>query len=263
MKTKKEKTKICSYISGALMICLIILQFSPFWYYDGTYSSINDFVWKNSDNIELVNYLDSIISENITADYMLDKVGGVACWQIVLCMFGAGFAFIKPHIGIFSLFPLVNGIFGTYNYVNNSMLQAGRFWQVHLLVNILMIITSLFTMFVWIKKDNVDLSLNQELTPEALKEKIAGIKALGSESKNKNLDEKNVNFNKLLNIIEDKTPECRIAACEVLGKTNSDIAFTKISHYLKYEKDERVINAMRNALRSIRENTSSERLKKA
>ena len=93
---------------------------------------------------------------------------------------------------------------------------------------------------------------------QTVEQRVAAIKALGerniAKKKKKKGEDNDSNFYKLLNFLTDEAPECRIAALEMLGKTNRDVAITHISHLLGTEKDEKVSKAMREALSSIRNN---------
>lgn len=93
---------------------------------------------------------------------------------------------------------------------------------------------------------------------QSVEQRVATIKAIGEHSeakkKKKKGEDNDSDFYKLLNYLTDETPECRIAALEMLGKTDRDVAITHISHLLGTEKDEKVAKAMREALSSIRSN---------
>ena len=77
--------------------------------------------------------------------------------------------------------------------------------------------------------------------------RIAGMEALGKCGDNEK------SFNTLLNMLEDSDPDVRIAAARGLGETQKDTAFTPISHAITNEKDGRVEQAMRDALKKIRQ----------
>lgn len=95
-------------------------------------------------------------------------------------------------------------------------------------------------------------------TRQSVEQRVAAIKAIGEHSeakkKKKKGEDNDSDFYKLLNYLTDEAPECRIAALEMLGKTDRDVAITHISHLLGTEKDEKVAKAMREALSSIRSN---------
>ena len=92
---------------------------------------------------------------------------------------------------------------------------------------------------------------------KSVEARVAAIKALGKPDepkKRRKAEDEASNLAKLLNCLYDEAPECRIAAAQELGKTSEDVAFTYISHIMINEKDENVIEAMKAALVSIREN---------
>ncbi len=105
-------------------------------------------------------------------------------------------------------------------------------------------------------------SVKTVLSQSDIQARVDEIKALGNADGSKNEKSKiadtNENFNKLLDCLTDDAPECRAAAAEMLGQTSRDAAFTNIVHLLDSEKDERVIKAMKEALKSIRENEKLE-----
>ena len=74
----------------------------------------------------------------------------------------------------------------------------------------------------------------------------------------KNTVESTEYFNKLLMFLTNPYPENRIAACNALGKTSRESAFTNISHWLQSEQNPNVIDAMKKALGNIRKNINAE-----
>ncbi len=179
---------------------------------------------------------------------------------IILC-------FYKSDIGFISLLSAASALCGIYAFALKPVFRLGSTWIVQLILCIAILIVAIMAVIYGLRKNEQEATGKKALSQGDIDARVAAIKALGNaETKRGRKTEtadSDSNFNKLLTFLTDDVPECRAAAAEALGKTSRDVAVTYITYSLKSEKDEKVIQTMRTALRSIRENIKVERSARA
>lgn len=67
----------------------------------------------------------------------------------------------------------------------------------------------------------------------------------------------NAKLYKLMNYLHDEAPEVRIAAAKALASESQEVVVTHLCWYLRDEKDENVINAIKETLASVRANIAA------
>ena len=88
-KSLNGRTKTCNYVCALLTLCLLILQFTPFWHYGSDSISINGYVWLEPGNTEIANWFTSQLGSAININSVvitsvLVLLLGVA--GVVLCI---------------------------------------------------------------------------------------------------------------------------------------------------------------------------------
>ena len=251
-KSYYGKTKVCNYVCAVLTLCLVILQFTPFWYYAGTSTSINGYVWLRPNDAEIGNWFSSQLGSAPNTDSIV-----ISSVLILLCgVFGLVLCIVKSEIGLVALLPAAAGLSGIYAFAFQPVFRLGSTWIIQLILCIAVLFAAILAIVYWRKSTRQTVTEKTVLSQSDIDARVAAIRALGSTNGNKKSKgaDSDANFNTLLTYLSDEVPECRIAAAETLGKTARDSAFTHISYLLKSETDARVIKAMRGALISIREN---------
>lgn len=252
LKSLSGRTKLCNYACALFTLCLLILQFTPFWHFGDESLSISGYVWLDCDNTGIASWF----SSQLGAVPNINSIVLSAVPLLVLGVIGFIVCLIKPRSGFVSLLSAIAALFGLYGYIFEPAFRLGSTWVLQLILCIAIIVATVMAIMYSNKQKGLGA---EELTEGDITDRVAAIKALGNTDGNVNSEE---NFHKLLSLLSNEVPECRIAVAETLGQTSSDIAFTHISHALNTEQDERVIKAMRAALRSIRENSKKKHSEK-
>lgn len=254
----KSKTGACNIVCAILTLCLLILQFAPFWNYGSGSLSINGYVWLDSDNTKIASWFNSQLGYEpginaIVVITILVLVLGAA--SIIACI-------MKADNRLASFLSAATSISALYAFVFEPVFRLGSTWVIQLILSILTLIFAVMAIVCGSKRNRRVESVKTVLSQSDIQARVDEIKALGNADGSKNEKSKiadtNENFNKLLDCLTDDAPECRAAAAEMIGQTSRDAAFTNIVHLLDSEKDERVIKAMKEALKSIRENEKLE-----
>lgn len=254
LKSFKGKTRLCNVVCAFLTLCLVILQFTPFWNFGDETRSINGYVWCDSGNTEIVDWfgaqlgvepgIGSILSTSILVLFL-----GVA--GIVACI-------IKSDTGFAALLPAATSLSALYAFMFKPVFRLGSTWVIQAALSIAILVFAVMAFICGLKKNGQGEKGKAVLSQEEIDARVEAIKALGcmenKRGKAIRMENAEANFNKLLAHLTDEIPECRAAAAETLGNTSRDAAFTHIVYLLDSEKDENVIKAMRKALVSIRKN---------
>ena len=140
MNTKytEREPRPFNLICIGLMALMLILQFVPFWHYDGVTSSINGYVWLPTDHAGTEAWLQSQIGDWFTIQYLFAQ----PVLQLLLAVVGiivciAGVDYKWPL-----LLPVACGIVGMWGYLTEPALQLGSGWIFHLIVCIAMIVAA-------------------------------------------------------------------------------------------------------------------------
>ena len=263
-QSMRGKTKLGNYICAALALVLLIFQFAPFWSYtkDGVdeSASINEFVWLTPKEDVLIGEFAKLTDPNIgrvTKDVRIDVVVPmvVSCVAILLLgIFSVIFCIKKGRNGLIAIVPGLAALAGILTFIFNPVFRLGSTWIVQLIICVVLLIAAVITFMIGSKANSQEKSGHSskaDVTAKvsAIKNMVFDLKALKGD---RTVAE--INFNRLLAFLTDESPECRIAAVEMLSTTTKEVAYTHIVHLLDSEEDENVKIAMRKALVSIKEN---------
>lgn len=255
------RTKLCNYLCAVLTLCLLILQFTPFWRFGENSISINGYVWLDCSNSEIANWFSSQLGSapninSIVITAVLVLLLGIA--GVVLCI-------MKSNVGFAALLPAAASLSALYAFAFKPVFRLGSTWLIQLLICILILAAAAMSVIFGLQKNKQEAFGEKALSQNDIDARVNAIRALGQSenSKKSGSAENDSNFYKLLTYLSDDIPECRIAAAETLGQTSRDVALTHIIHLLASEKDDRVIAAMKTALSDIRENIRREHSEKA
>lgn len=144
-----KKSKICSYASVVLMAVLLILQFSGFWSYDGMSTSIQKYLWFPTDHDVLAEYISSALG----VSHNINDIVFMPFMVLLLGVIGIAVCAVKPAHAAGSLLPLAAGVIGAWGYLTKAPFQLGTNWILHLIVCILLIVTSVLTYVFLLKNE--------------------------------------------------------------------------------------------------------------
>lgn len=137
-----KKAKIMNLVCIAVMAVVVVVQFMPFWYYEGTSTSLQMYVWFPEKCKSLTKLLQDILGK----DY---AVGNIVLGPIALLVtpvVGIVLSIIKKDEYLMKLIPLVGGVVGAWGYLTQPALQLGSNWVLHLVLSIVMAVVSCATL---------------------------------------------------------------------------------------------------------------------
>ena len=145
-----SKTKLFNYVCALLTLVLLVLQFTPFWNYNGQTASINGFVWLNPQGAEINNWFTSQLGtavnvNSVVITSVLVLLLGVA--GVVLCV-------MKSDIGLMALLPAASALSGIYAFALKPVFRLGSTWIVQLVLCIAILAMAIITVIVG-NKENI------------------------------------------------------------------------------------------------------------
>lgn len=256
MKSVIGRTKLYQRIGAFLTLCLMALQFTPFWKFNGQSLSINKYVWLDCSNSEI----ESWFAAQLGSSPGINSFVITAVLVLVLGVAGIILYLVKPNSGLGAVCSAASALSAIYAFAFKPAFRLGETWVLQLILSVVIVAVAAALLVLWHKSRNAaDSKSESQATDVAAR--VAYIRSLAAKEEMHNSkkhkdkgDDSNNSFNLLLTYLSDELPECRIAACEALGQSTRDVAFTHISYMLLHEKDESVKNAMKAALVHIRNN---------
>lgn len=148
-KLRNNKAAGCMVVCGVLMALLLIWQFTPFWHYGeaGESCSISGYVWFPSDQKTLETWLGSQAE-----GHDLNSFVGMPILIMLLSAAGTVCCLIAPHKGAVPLLPAACGLAGVIGYLTTPALKLGTGWAWHLLICIVLLLLSGYSLIEWVKK---------------------------------------------------------------------------------------------------------------
>lgn len=136
----KNRISVCNFICAVLMLILLVLQFSPFWYHTEGSTSIQGYVWFPTDNTAV----DSIMKENVSSDFQVGDIIGMPIAVLLLGAAGVVCCIWKNTNILVTLLPIGCGLVGMFGYLGNAAFRLGANWGLHLIVCIAMVAVGTF-----------------------------------------------------------------------------------------------------------------------
>ena len=135
-----------NFLGGVLMIVLLILMFSPYWFIEVGKPgiSIQDYVWFPGHHKDLVNYFND---ELAVKKFDVTTMATMPVLNLVICALGALACFFKSRKAWASAFPTAAGLLGIVNYLSQDTLRLGSGWAIHLVVCIAMFVVGMCGLF--------------------------------------------------------------------------------------------------------------------
>ncbi len=137
-----KKSQIFNYVCIALMAALLVLQFMPFWNYDGVSTSIQSYIWFPAENAQLTAYLTAQLGES----YTINNIIWPPILTLVALVVGVIICLWKSDEEWTALIPLAGGLIGAWGYLTTPAYQLGANWVLHLLVCIAIVVMAVLTL---------------------------------------------------------------------------------------------------------------------
>ena len=137
-----KKTKIWNYVSAVMMLVVLVMQFMPFWHYDGMSTSIQTYIWFPTDQKDLTSYL----TAQLGADYNINSI--VLAPIVILVSYVAGIvlAVIKGDNPWCKLVPIIGSLVGIWGFLVKPAYHLGSAWVVQLILCIGVAATAVIAM---------------------------------------------------------------------------------------------------------------------
>lgn len=147
MNKKITRVNIGCFVCAFLLLVLLVLQFVPFWHYEGGASSISTYLWFPNKNVAVTSSIKAVLGKTFEVGQIV--IGCIAVLAssvlgLVTCIIG------QKSIGA-PFTAILAGVIGVGAYLAVPALQLGSFWGVHLAVSILIVATGAVTF--WWKKN--------------------------------------------------------------------------------------------------------------
>lgn len=166
MKTNKfAYLRHFRHLSAVLMAVIFALHFTPFWTLDdGSTVSIASYTWFPKDNKPMDKYIKSLFGNDLESalgnKVAVNNIGGWAILAVVFAVIGIALYLttIKKNGSFLSDIANILCAFGAIMFINSPILLLGSTCTLHLILGILLLLSSLAVFFYHV----VELRVEQE-----------------------------------------------------------------------------------------------------
>ena len=123
------KSNIIKKMNAGFMLLMLVMQWFPFWSYEGRSVSIGAYFWLPKTYKDMDNFLVSVMP-----DYHVNSFAYIFLIITLVSVAGIVLALWKSKFMLVSLFPLAAGVLGVYAFSTRVILQMGSTWIVQLLL---------------------------------------------------------------------------------------------------------------------------------
>lgn len=145
-----NKTKICNYLCIAMMAILLILQFTPFWSFDGGNASIQSYIWFPDDYKPLTEMMQTEFGK----DYNIGELVFPMVAILLTTAAGIVLSIIKSDNPAVKIIPIAGTLIGIYGFLSKPDLRLGSTWVIQLILCIAVIATAALTIFYNLKEES-------------------------------------------------------------------------------------------------------------
>lgn len=138
MSNSSRNTKWIGIALSVIMLTLVVLQFMPFWRYQGESLSIAGYIWRPYEHSEFTSLFKSYFGKSFKVSLFFALPMAIT---LIANAIGTVLFFLKQDSKVVYLLPVASAIIGIYGFLSTPAYQLGSSWIVHLILNILMLIT--------------------------------------------------------------------------------------------------------------------------
>lgn len=149
LKTRLNRTMVFNYVCALLTLALLVLQFTPFWHYNGKSASINGYVWLYPQDTELMGWFTSQLGTT-------QNVNSIVISSVLVLLFGAVgtvLCVIKSNIGLIALLPAAASLSCIYAFAAKPVFRLGSTWSIQLVICLAILAAAVMTIKVSIKHE--------------------------------------------------------------------------------------------------------------
>lgn len=141
--TLLSRTKTVHYVCAALLLILLVMQFTPFWSIDSGSVSIGGYIWFPSDHTDLTSHL----QDTLGADFTINNILAPCLLMLVLSAVGAVMSVIKAATVIPSLLSAACGVSGFIGFLTTPALRLGTMWWFQLILCVAQIACGVYALY--------------------------------------------------------------------------------------------------------------------
>ena len=149
LKTIEGRTKVFNYVCAGLTLILLVLQFTPFWNYNGQSASINGYVWLKPQDTTILSWFTSQLGTSV-------NVNSVVISSVLILLLGAAgviLCVMKSHISLIALLPASASLCGIYAFALKPVFRLGSTWIIQLVLCIAILAAAILTIAGSFKKE--------------------------------------------------------------------------------------------------------------
>lgn len=138
-------------MSACLMLCLLILQFMPYWHYGDpqTDVSIQGYVWFPTNHSALDKEI-KLKTDN--PDFQVTDIIAMPIIELLVCAFGIVLCTWKSKVKYMAVFPLSAGIVGIIGYLQPAF-RLGSLWQLHVALCVMLAVVGVIQLLIEARKE--------------------------------------------------------------------------------------------------------------
>lgn len=140
LKSYDGRTKLCNCVSALLMLCLLILQFTPFWNCFDESVSISGLIWLGNGYEETTGLFSSVLGEN----YSENSLYVFALFTLIILCVGIAICVFKRKSPYSGIIAALCGIYGICGCIFVPSFRINSYWIVHLILYICLVASSAY-----------------------------------------------------------------------------------------------------------------------
>lgn len=141
LKTRLNRTMVFNYVCALLTLALLVLQFTPFWHYNGKSASINGYVWLNPQDNEIKDWFAAQLG---TAQ----NVNSIVISSVLVLLFGVvGMVLCvrKSKLSLMTVLPAVASLSGIYAFIFKPVFRLGSTWIIQFVLCLAILIIAVLS----------------------------------------------------------------------------------------------------------------------
>ena len=143
MTKLEKKTKGMNLLCAAMMLCLVICHFLPFW--NGV--SIHEFIWFPTENEPVK----AFIQERIGSDFAVDSLVAMPVVVLIAGAVGIVMAFKSEPKLWTGITGILCGGCALLGYLTEPAFRTGNLWGLHLLLSLCVLLSGVLAIYMSVK----------------------------------------------------------------------------------------------------------------
>ena len=145
-KKPVSRTKVVHYACAALMLVLLVLQFTPYWHYGEAgkaASSISSYIWFPTNHTDLTAHLQQLTGN---PSFLVNNVLIPCLLMLLLSIAGTVLCILKPGSVWTSVVTAACGLSGVLGMMFKPALRLGSTWVLMLVLCLVLVTASVYVL---------------------------------------------------------------------------------------------------------------------